>query len=97
MMIMIWLILYKGHNTELDSKEFKTINFIILLISIIIVVVVVVVVLSVLFFGRKKITYEFNENENQSPNEIYDENNLDNGIPESEPNKIIFEDSTLIK
>ena len=84
----------QGHNTELDIKEFKTINFIILLVSIIIVVVVVVVVMSVLFFGRKKMTYEQQENENQSPTEIDDVNNSDNNIPESEPNKITFEDST---
>ena len=84
----------QGHNTELDRKEFSTINFIILLISIVIVIIVIVVVLSVLLCGRKKLTYEQQENEytnEEVPNDI---NNSDdnNAEPEDNSNKIDFED-----
>ena len=87
----------QGHNTELDGKDFRTLNFIILLISIIIVAVVLVVVLSVLLCGRKKLTYEqeqAEENGEEKPNEINEVNTSDTNIQESEPNKISFEEST---
>ena len=90
----------QGHNTELDGKEFRTLNFIILLISIIIIAIVLVVVLSVLLCGRKKLTYEQqqgeenNEEDNQQPqNEIREVNTSDNNITETEPNKITFEET----
>lgn len=90
----------QGHNTELEGKEFKTVNFIILLISIIIVAIVVLVVLSVLLCGRKKLTYEQqqeeenNEEDNQQQqNEIREVNTSDNNITEVEPNKITFEET----
>ena len=82
----------QGHNTELDRKEFSTINYIILITSICIVVVVVIIVLSVLLCGIKKLTYEQQENEytsEETPNEINmsDENNEDNN-----DNKVSFEE-----
>ena len=87
----------QGHNTELDGKEFRTINFILIIISIIIIGIVVVVVLSVLLCGRKKLTYEQKEEDNnpeeQPQNDIREVNTSDNNI-EPEPNKISFEEST---
>ena len=85
----------QGHNTELDRKEFSTINFITLIISIVIVTIMVVVILSVLLCGRKKLTYEEQENEyttEENPNEI---NNVDdnNAEPEDNSNKIDFEEN----
>ena len=53
----------EGHNTELDAKEFKAINYIILIVSIIIVSIIVIVVVAVLLCGRKKIKYEQQEAE----------------------------------
>jgi hypothetical protein len=87
----------QGHNTELDGKEFRTINFILIIVSIIIIGVVVVVVLSVLLCGRKKLTYEQKDEEDnpeeQQQNDIREVNTSDNNI-EPEPNKISFEEST---
>ena len=86
----------QGHNTELDGKEFRTINFVLLIISIIIIGVIVVVVLYVLLCGRKKLTYEQKEEENneeQQQNEIREVNTSDNNV-EPEPNKISFEETT---
>ena len=87
----------QGHNTELDGKEFRTINFVLLIISIIIIGVIVVVVLSVLLCGRKKLTYEQKEEENnpeeQQQNDIREINTSDNNV-EPEPNKITFDEST---
>ena len=81
----------QGHNTELDRKEFSTINYIILITSICIVAVVVIIVLSVLLCGRKKLTYvqENEYNSEETPNEINmsDENNEDNNN-----NKVSFEE-----
>ena len=92
----------QGHNTELDRKEFGTVNFIILISSIVIVAIVIVVVLSVLLCGRKKLTYEEQEQEQQEneyeaeeqPNEINtsDENNPEEN-PEDNSNKISFEEN----
>ena len=85
----------QGHNTELDGKEFRTINFVLLIISIIIIGVIVVVVLYVLLCGRKKLTYEQKEEENneeQQQNEIREVNTSDNNV-EPEPNKISFEET----
>ena len=88
----------QGHNTELDGKEFRAINFVLLIISIIIIGIIVVVVLSVLLCGRKKLTYEQKEEEDnnqeeQQQNEIREVNTSDNNV-EPEPNKISFEEST---
>ena len=85
----------QGHNTELDRKEFSTINYIILISSISIVVVVVIIVLSVLLFSKKKLAYEQQENEytsEETPNEINitDENNEGNN---NDANKISFEEN----
>ena len=85
----------QGHNTELDRKGLSTINYFILIVSIVIVAIIVIVVLSVLLFGRKKLTYEQQENEytpDENPNEI---NNTDdnNAEPEDNSNKIDFEDN----
>ena len=86
----------QGHNTELDKREFSTINFIILITSIVIVAVVLIIVLSVLLCGRKKLTYEEQQQENEynaedQHNEVNtsDDNNPDN----TNSNKISFEDS----
>ena len=87
----------EGHNTELDIKEFRTLNFVIILISIIIIAIVIAVVLSVLMCGRKKLTYEQQQEESaeeQAQNEINEVNTSDNNISESEPNKITFEESS---
>ena len=78
----------KGHNTELDRKEFTTVNYIILISSVIIVCVIMIIVIGVLLCGRKKLTYEQKENEyttDEMPNEIGD--NEDNS------NKISFEEN----
>ena len=86
----------QGHNTELDGKEFRTINFVLLIISFIIIGIIVVVVLYVLLCGRKKLTYEQKEEENneeQPQNEIKEVDTSDNNV-EPEPNKISFEEST---
>ena len=82
----------QGHNTELDRKEFSTINYIILISSICIVVIVIIVVLSVLLCGRKKLTYEQQENEytsEETPNEI----NIDENKEDNNENKISFEEN----
>jgi hypothetical protein len=87
----------EGHNTELEVKEFRTLNLIIFLISIIIIVIVIIVVLSVLICGRKKLTYEQHQEESaedHTPNEINEINTSNNNIFESEQNKISFEEST---
>ena len=71
----------EGHNTELDIKEFRTLNFVIILISIIIIAIVIAVVLSVLMCGRKKLTYEQQQEESaeeQAQNEINEVNTSDN-------------------
>ena len=87
----------EGHNTELELKEFRTLNLIIVLISIIIIVIVIVIVLFVLMCGKKKLTYEQQQEESAEEyrhNEINEVNTSDNNISESEQNKIDFEDST---
>ena len=86
----------EGHNTELEVKEFRTLNLIIIIISIIIIVIVIAVVLSVLICGRKKLTYERQEEsaEEHTHNEINEVNTSDNNFSESEQNKITFEEST---
>ena len=87
----------EGHNTELELKEFRTLNLIIVLISIIIIVIVIVIVLFVLMCGKKKLTYEQQQEESAEEyrhNEINEVNTSDNNISESEQNKITFEDST---
>ena len=83
----------QGHNTELDRKEFSTINYIILISSISIVIVVLVVVISVLLCGKKKLTYEQQENDfsnEDQPNEI---NTSDENTPDPNNNKISFEEN----
>ena len=72
----------KGHNTELDRKEFSTINFILLASSIAIVLIIVIVVVSVLLCGKKRLAYEQQENEYST-----DYNSRDN------ENKITFEEN----
>ena len=87
----------EGHNTELDAKEFRTLNFITIAISVIIITFVVTIMLSVLICGRKKLTYEQHPEEfaeEHSQNEIKEINTSDNNISESEPNKITFEESS---
>lgn len=88
----------QGHNTELDGKEFRTINFVLLITSFIIIGIIVIVVLSVLLCGRKKLTYEQkeeeeNNQEEQPQGDIREVNTSDNNV-EPEPNKIAFEEST---
>jgi cell division protein FtsL len=85
----------EGHNTELDKKEFTTINFIILVTSIVIVIVVVMIVLLVLFCGKKKLTYEEQHQDTEysiddQPQEI---NNSDENMPDPNNNKISFEEN----
>jgi len=87
----------EGHNTELEVKEFRTLNFIIILISVIIIVIVIAVVLFVLMCGRKKLTYEQQQEESaeeHTHNEINKINTSDNNIIDSEQNRITFEEST---
>ena len=83
----------QGHNTELDRKEFSTINYIILISSICIVGIIVVIVLSVLLCGRKKLVYENEFTSEESPNEINmpDENKENN--EDNNDNKVSFEDN----
>ena len=69
-----------GHNTELDRKEFSSINYIILISFIVIISIIIVIVLFTLLCGKKKLVYENKENEYVS-----DDN------PSS--NKIAFEES----
>jgi hypothetical protein len=88
----------RGHNTELDRKEFTTVNYIILISSVIIVCVIMFIVIGVLLCGRKKLTYEEQEQEQQEneyeaeeqPNEI---NTSDENNPEDNSNKISFEEN----
>ena len=85
----------QGHNTELDKKDFSTINFIILITSIVIVAVVLIIVLSVLLCGRKKLTYEEQQQENEynaeaQHNEV---NTSDDNNPDNNSNKISFEEN----
>ncbi len=79
----------KGHNTELDFKEFSMINFIILLVSIIIVVLIVIIVMLVLLCGGKKLKYEKQGNDidiyNVNTSDI-NENNFENKITFEENN-----------
>ena len=87
----------QGHNTELDRKDFGTVNYIILISSIAIVALAVIIVLSVLLCGRKKLTYEEQENEyaaEEQPNEINtsDDNNQEENH-EDNSNKISFEEN----
>ena len=91
----------EGHNTELDAKEFKAINYIILIVSIIIVSIIVIVVVAVLLCGRKKIKYEQQEaeyspeeeNNQNEPKEIDTSDNDKDKNNEIVENKISFENS----
>ena len=80
----------KGHNTELDKKEFSMINFIILLVSIVIVAIVILIVLIVLLCGKKSLKYEKQENEYTPDDQPEEVNNTDNS--ENNENKISFDD-----
>ena len=85
----------EGHNTELDQKEFTTINYIIFITSIVIVIVVVMIILLVLLCGRKKLTYEEQHQDTEysiddQPQEI---NNSDENMPDPNNNKISFEEN----
>jgi hypothetical protein len=86
----------QGHNTELDRKNFSTINFIILISSIIIVIIVIAIVLSVLLCGKKKLRYEEEpvENEYTAEEQNTDINAIDESNQEnsSNDNKISFEE-----
>jgi len=81
----------RGHNTELDFKEFSMINFIILLVSIIIVSLVLIIVIFILLCGKKKLKYEIQDNNNEIPDEINVNTNETN--ENSFENKIAFEDN----
>ena len=83
----------KGHNTELDKKEFSMINFVILLVSIIIVAIVIIIVLAVLLCGKKNLKYEKQENEYTPENQPEEINNNSEGNIESVENKISFEEN----
>ena len=81
----------KGHNTELDRKEFSTVNYIILISSIAIVLVIMIVFISVLFCSKKNLTYEQQENEyttDEAPQDI-----KEIGDNENNSNKISFEEN----
>ena len=83
----------KGHNTELDKKEFSMINFVILLVSIIIVAIVIIIVLAVLLCGKKNLKYEKQENEYTPENQPEEINNNSDGNIENVENKISFEEN----
>ena len=85
----------QGHNTELDKKEFSTINYIILITSIVIVVVVLIIILSVLLCGRKKLTYEEQQQESEynAEDQHNEVNTSDDNNPDNNSNKIAFEEN----
>ena len=83
----------KGHNTELDKKEFSMINFIILLVSIGIVAIVIIIVLAVLICGKTNLRYEKQENEYTPENQPEEINNNSDENIENVENKISFEEN----
>ena len=72
----------QGHNTELDRKEFSSVNLIILITSILLVTIIILIVVSVLLCGKKKLIYEVKENE-YVEDEIEDNNSNKIGIEEN--------------
>ena len=87
----------RGHNTELDKKEFSMINFVILLVSIIIVSIVLIIVLVALLCGRKSLKYEKQENEytpDEQPEEV-NNNDISNENNDSNENKISFDENNI--
>ena len=83
----------RGHNTELDKKEFSMINFVILLVSIAIVSIVLIIVLAVLLCGKKSLKYERQENEYTPDSQPEEINNSGDNSNESGENKISFEET----
>ena len=83
----------RGHNTELDKKEFSMINFVILLVSIVIVAIVLIIVLSVLLCGKRGLKYERQENEYTPDSQPEEINNSGDNSNESGENKISFEET----
>ena len=83
----------RGHNTELDKKEFSMINFVILLVSIFIVAIVLIIVLSVLLCGKRGLKYERQENEYTPDSQPEEINNSGDNSNESGENKISFEET----
>ena len=83
----------RGHNTELDKKEFSMINFVILLVSIVIVAIVLIIVLSVLLCGKRGLKYERQENEYTPDSQPEEVNNSGDNSNESGENRISFEET----
>ena len=87
----------EGHNTELETNEFQTFNFIIFLVSMIIVGIFVGVILFVLFCNKKGgLKYEPREEVEyniEQKNESNDNSNEENNENQSGDNKISFEES----